>query len=205
LIKGLKDENGDKVVDMQGIKYIAVGFYKNLLGSSNHVFSAEKASRVFQLVKKKFSSSCVAGMSAEVTREEIHRTIFSMSKGKAPGLDGFSIEFFLKAWPVIGEDINLAILEFFTTGKLLRETNSTILTLVPKKCNPETMSDYRPISCCNLVYKFIAKILANRLLSGLDDIISSSQGAFIPNRSIAENNLLAQDLVFDYHTNQGQP
>jgi hypothetical protein len=205
LIKGLKDENGDMVVDMQSIKDIVVGFYKNLLGSSNHVFSAVKVSRVSQLVKRKFSSSCVAGMSAEVAREEIHRTIFSMSKGKAPGPDGFSVEFFLKAWLVIGEDINLAILEFFTIGKLLRETNSTILTLVPKKCNPETMSDYRHISCCNLVYKFIAKILANQLLPGLDDIINPSQGAFIPNRSIAENILLAQELVFDYHKNQGKP
>jgi hypothetical protein len=183
LIKELKDENEVKVDDMQGIKDIVVGFYKNLLGSSDHIFFADKASRVSQSVKRKFSSSCVARMSAEVSREEIHRTIFSMRKGKVPGPDGFSVNFFLKAWPVIGEDVNLAILEFFSARKLLRETNSTILTLVPKKCNPETTSDFWPISFCNLVYKFIAKILTNRLLP--------SQGAFILNRSIAENILLA--------------
>lgn len=81
------------------------------------------------------------------------------------------------------------------SGRLLREVNATILTLVPKKKNPTTMEDYRPISCCNLIYKSITKILANGLLPGLDDIISANQGAFIPKRSIAKNILLAQEAV----------
>lgn len=81
------------------------------------------------------------------------------------------------------------------SGRLLREVNATILTLVPKKKNPTTMEDYRPISCCNLIYKSITKILANGLLLGLDDIISANQGAFIPKRSIAKNILLAQEAV----------
>jgi hypothetical protein len=82
--------------------------------------------------------------------------------------------------------------------------NATI-TLVPKKKNPATMSDYRPISCCNLIYKCITKILANRLLLGLDNIISSNQEAFISKRSISENILLAQELVCDYHKKKDKP
>jgi hypothetical protein len=156
-------------------------------------------------VKRRFSAGCVEGMCADITKEEIRKTIFSMNKENAPGSDGFSAGFFHKAWLVIREEVSLAILEFFSVGKLLNEANSTILTLILKKYNLETMSDYRPISCCNLVYKCIAKILANRLMPGLDDIICSAQGAFIPNRTIAENILLAQELVFDYHRNQGQP
>lgn len=83
--------------------------------------------------------------------------------------------------------------------------NATIITLVPKKSNPTFMRDYRPISCCNLIYKVITKILANRLLLGLDDIVSCNQGAFVPKRSIGENILLAQELVNDYHKNKGSP
>jgi hypothetical protein len=67
------------------------------------------------------------------------------------------------------------------------------------------MGDYRPISCCNLIYKCITKILANRLLPGLDDVVSPNQGAFIPKSSIAKNILLAQELVCDYHKKQGKP
>jgi len=151
LIKVIKDDNGNKVVDMKGIKEVVIGFYMRLLGSSDHHFSEAKASRVSQLVKKKFPPLCVFNMAANVSREEIRKTIFSMNKGKAPGPDGYSASFYHKAWTVIGEDVTDAILEFFSTGKLLKETNATIITLVPKKSNPEVMGDYRPISCCNLV------------------------------------------------------
>jgi hypothetical protein len=96
-------------------------------------------------------------------------------------------------------------LDFFKSGRLLKEVNATILSLVPKIKNPSTMGDYRPISCCNVIYKCVTKILANRLLPGLNEIISPNQGAFIPNRSIAENILLAQELVSDYHKSQGKP
>jgi hypothetical protein len=80
---------------------------------------------------------------------------------------------------------------FFQTGRLLNRVNATILTLIPKKKNPANMGEFRPISCCNIIYKYITKILANRLLPGLDDIISSGQGAFTQRRSISKNILLA--------------
>jgi len=144
-------------------------------------------------------------MRAAVTRAEIKRTIFSMNRNKAPGPDGYSTGFFHKAWPIVENGVAEAILEFFVTGNLLREVNSTIINLVPKKKNPTSMSKYRPISCCNLIYKCITKILANRLLPGLDEVISLNQGAFIPKRSIAENILLAQELVCDYHKDKGKP
>jgi hypothetical protein len=66
------------------------------------------------------------------------------------------------------------------------------------------MGDFKPISYCNIVYKVITKILANQLHPGLNDIVSWNQGAFIPQRSIAENILLAQELVSDYHKSRGK-
>jgi len=95
----------------------------------------------------------------------------------------------------VGEDVTDAVLEFLKYGRLLQGTNATIITLVPKRKNPFSMGDYRPISCCNVVYKCITKILANRLRVGLNDVVSQNQGAFIPGRSIAENILLAQEIV----------
>jgi len=92
-------------------------------------------------------------MNSAVTRSEIQKVVMSMNKSKAPGLDGFSAGFFHKAWLIIGSDVCDAVLEFFNSGLLLKEVNSTILTLVPKKKNASSMGDYRPISCCNIVYK----------------------------------------------------
>jgi hypothetical protein len=117
-----------------------------------------------------------------------------MNPSKAAGPDGFSTGFYQKAWSVIGDDFCEAILEFFIHGKLLKEVNSTILTLIPKKKNASSMGDYRPIACCNVVYKCITKTLANRMMQGLDEVIRSNQGAFIPKRSIAENILWLKRL-----------
>jgi hypothetical protein len=84
--------------------------------------------------------------------------------------------------------------------KLLKEVNATIIiTLVPKNLNPFAMSEFRQISSCNVIYKCITKILVDRLLPGLDEIINPHQTAFIANRSIKENVLLSQKVVKNYH------
>ncbi|KAK0607989.1 hypothetical protein LWI29_023662 [Acer saccharum] len=122
---------------------------------------------------------------------------------KAPGPDGFPIEFFKKAWSIVGRDVIVAIRNFFQYGKLLKAANATIITLVLKKVNPSKMGDFRPISCCNLIYKCITKILANQLVFCLEDLISPNQITFIPNRSIVENVLLAQEVMKNYHKSGG--
>lgn len=94
---------------------------------------------------------------------------------------------------------------FFASGKLLKEVNATILTFVPKKINPFAMGDFKAISCYNILYKCITKILSNRMLHLLGDLIGMNQSAFIHLRNISENILLAQELVRNYHKKAGQP
>lgn len=62
LVKSLKDEHGNTVQDLKQIKQIAVNFYRTLLGTNSHSFSREKADKIFLLIQKKFSSTCIAGM-----------------------------------------------------------------------------------------------------------------------------------------------
>lgn len=64
------------------------------------------------------------------------------------------------------------------TGKLLRQLNHTVLALVPKSHHATEVSDYRPIACCNIVYKLISKVLASRLAVVLEEIIDQAQSAF---------------------------
>ncbi|GKB74189.1 hypothetical protein Tco_0935601 [Tanacetum coccineum] len=70
---------------------------------------------------------------------------------------------------------------------------------------PSKINDYRPISCCNVIYKCISKIITNRIKNGLDDVVSVNQSAFIPGRSISDNILLTQELMHNYHLNRGPP
>lgn len=87
---------------------------------------------------------------------------------------------------------------FFQTGALLIENNTTLITLVPKCLQLGKMTDFRPISCCNIFYKGIAKILANRLKKCPPMIISKNQSAFIKGRRIIDNILLAREIVKEY-------
>lgn len=59
--------------------------------------------------------------------------------------------------------------------------------------------DYRSISCCNVIYKVIYEIIANRLKCILSRFIASTQSAFIKDRLLIVNLLRASELVKDYH------
>lgn len=94
---------------------------------------------------------------------------------------------------------------FFLKGFLPKGLNSTILALVPKTEEAKVMKDYRPISCCNVLYKIISKLIANRLKGVLPKCISLNQSAFIKERLLMENVLLATKIVKDYHREDISP
>lgn len=141
----------------------------------------------------------------EVTEEEIFRVLFAMPSNKSPGPDGFPSEFFKITWPILAHDFTTAVQSVFRFGFLPKGVNSTILALVPKKVDSMEMKDFRPIACCNVLYKVVSKILANRLKQILPRVITENQSAFIKGRLLMENVLLASELVKDYHKDNVSP
>ena len=97
------------------------------------------------------------------------------------------------------------VADFFSSGRMLCKINCTIIALVPKVPNPSSMHDYRPISCCNTTYMFISKVIAARIKRCFPDIICPAQTAFLQGRSIADNILLTQELMKNYHYDFGPP
>ncbi|KAK4384284.1 hypothetical protein Sango_3076200 [Sesamum angolense] len=130
---------------------------------------------------------------------DFFQAFFDIEEDKAPGPDGFSSGFFKAAWPVAGEEVSKAIIDFFKTSRLLKQLNATLLTLIPKVQTPHSVAEFRPISCCNVVYKVISKIIVSRIREILDLLISPSQHAFVPGRLISDNILLAQELFSGYN------
>jgi hypothetical protein len=138
---------------------------------------------------------------AVFTKEEISSALHQMPPNKAPGPDGFSAAFFQHNWPAIQGEVSDAILHFLNIGQLEPRINCTNIALVPKLKNPANVSDFRPIGLCNVLYKMVSKVLANRLKEVLPSVISSNQSAFIPGRLITDNVLAAYETLHTMHTN----
>ncbi|GJV20379.1 RNA-directed DNA polymerase, eukaryota, reverse transcriptase zinc-binding domain protein [Tanacetum coccineum] len=121
---------------------------------------------------------------------------------KAPKPDGYTSRFYKTTWSIVGKEVSQAMREFVNTGKLLGEVNATLISLVPKIPIPGKVTDFRPIACCNVMYKCISKIMTNRLKGVLGKLVNENQSAFISGRQITYNILLAQELFRGYNRKQ---
>ncbi|XP_043694348.1 uncharacterized protein LOC122645066 [Telopea speciosissima] len=86
-----------------------------------------------------------------------------------------------------------------------REVKLSLLTLVSKGDAPSTFNDYRPIAISSFIYRFIAKLLANRINKVMHKLVGVSQTAFMEGRHIEDNVLLCQELLYGYHSSKGMP
>jgi hypothetical protein len=136
----------------------------------------------------------------ELTVEEVGIALNQMSPMKAPGPDGFSVEFYQKNWASIGVEVSNVVIHVLNNGCLNKDINSTYIALIPKIANPNCVTEFRPINLCNVFYKLVAKTLANRLKNVLPDIISPNQSAFIPGCLITDNVLAAYETLHTMHT-----
>ena len=88
-----------------------------------------------------------------------------------------------------------AVLTCLNTGSIRPSINCTFITLIPKVKSPVRVSDYHPIALCNILYKLISKVLANRFKNFLPSIISESQSAFQSCKAISDNILVAFETL----------
>ncbi|KAJ9536668.1 hypothetical protein OSB04_un000141 [Centaurea solstitialis] len=155
--------------------------------------------------QNKLSLTDALFMIRPITDSDIRDAMFQIGTDKAPGSDGFTSQFFRAAWGIVGRDVTVAIHNFFYRGRLAKELNHTLICLLPKTPNASSVSDFRPISCCSVLYKCISKVVVNRMKPFLDGLVDRSQSAFIPGRRIVDNILMAHELVVGYHLNVGEP
>lgn len=135
--------------------------------------------------------------------EEIKAVFFKLNPNKAPGPDGLTSAFYKASWEIIGPEVLSAIRNFFATNFLPATANSTILSLVPKFPGATKITDFRPISCLNTIYKVISRLLVKRLKPLLSTLILPSQTEFVKGRLLVENTTFAGELVNGYHKNKG--
>ena len=109
--------------------------------------------------------------------------------------------FFQKLWGITVGEIFRSVKEFFSADILDARLNQTNICLIPKTDRPCEMTEFRPISLCNVSYKIISKIMSKRLKFFLPTLISETQSAFVAKRLITDNILVAQEVFHALRTN----
>ncbi|XP_041024388.1 uncharacterized protein LOC121264998 [Juglans microcarpa x Juglans regia] len=190
-ISKIVDDTGKTISDQKQIGESFTQFFKGLFATSN----PKQMEDVINTVKRKVTPQMNEALIAPFRKEEVEEAVFQMGPYKSPGPDGYGACFYQKYWSVIGEDVSDAILDFMHSDHGMEDINFTYLVMIPKCSNPVNITDFRPISLCNVLYKIITKMLANRLKQILPFIISQNQCAFVPGRLISDNILAAYETL----------
>lgn len=198
----LLGKNGEIFSTRDSIIEHVLSFYGDLLGSTQVVLPINSPVLNSGPLATTAMNNFLLG---HISSGEVKAAVFSMNDFKSPGPDGMNPCFYKKGWSVIGQLVVEAVQEFQCSVKLLKQINATVVTLIPKIANPSMLTDFRPISCCNVIYKVITKVLANRLKPIMPDIIDCSQSAFIAGRDIFQNICLAQELIRGYNRKNISP
>lgn len=144
-------------------------------------------------------------LDAPILDDEIKNALFHIGDDKAPGPDGFYAAFFKSNWDLVERDFLQAAQEFFNSGKFLKQFNHAALALIPKSKHAPEAKDFKPISCCNVFYKTISKVIANKLAKVVPNIIDPAQCAFLEDRIMSDHVLLAQQLIRNYGRKSSSP
>lgn len=198
-IREIRREDGCVVLTHLEIKAEAERFFSGLLNKTPENYQGATSEDLEQLLTFRCTEEDCRELEKDVTEEEIRKVLFAMPSNKTSGPDGYPCEFFKQSWSVLAHDFTVSVQSVFRYGFMPKGVNSTVLALVPKKLDSMEMRDFRPIACCNVLYKVVSKIIANRLKVILPRIITANQSAFIQGRLLMENVLLASELVRGYH------
>ena len=202
-IFSIQNTTGEVVEGFDKVGDVLLSYYKDLLGQT-------------PLHRQKLDAS-ILSLGALLNQEqqidlckpfsdlEIKEAMFSIPNHKSPGPDGFSSGFFKSSWNHTGPMVCGIVRRFLLTGHMPLFLSATKLIVLPKVTHPQKASDFRPISCCNVLYKVISKLLCSRLKVALPYLINQCQGAFVPGREIIFNVLICQDLARGYNRKHISP
>ncbi|KAL0413324.1 UNVERIFIED_CONTAM: hypothetical protein Sradi_1534100 [Sesamum radiatum] len=190
-IKKIRDCSRREIEGVEGIRQVISDYFGSIFMSTCP--SEEAMREVLGSLEGRVSRAMNKELIRTFTSEEITQAINQMHPLKSPGPDGMTAIFYQNFWSIVGPDVCSCIVDFLNGGDFNSLLNFTQLVLIPKCPNPVDMTNFRPISFCNVLYKLASKVLANCLKPFLDAIISMSQLAFAPGRLITDNVLIVMN------------
>ena len=192
-ISALRDKDGSIVSSPADLCLSFSSFYSSLFTSSptDPVAQQELLSNVSSTLSPGQALECEGSL----TVDEYHKALIGMAHRKAPGLDGFPMEFYVKFWSVLGPDLVDVLNSCYRSGSLSLSQRRGIITLTFKKGDRLDARNWRPISLLNVDYKIAARAIAGRLLKVIHLVVDKDQTCGVPGRYIGENVAFLRDVV----------
>lgn len=137
-------------------------------------------------------------MDRPFTAQEFLDALKDLNKGKTPGTDGITPEFYQTFWEQLKDEFLESIEHSLDIGSFTDQQRTGVITLVPKKdMDRRLLTNWRPITLLNTDIKILSKALAKRIQSCIREVVSEDQTGFIRTRSITSNLLTIQSII-DY-------
>ncbi|CAN1164551.1 Transposon TX1 uncharacterized 149 kDa protein [Linum perenne] len=193
-ITRLKDSEGNWVEDDKRLMKLAVDFFALLFTEEGINATDSPPTNVAKITEIQKST-----INLPFRRKGILNAVKEMGSLKAPGKDLFHPIFFQKCWDTVGKDLVEFVQRVFVFPEAIRTVNDTIIALIPKVGNPTTISQFRPISLCNVAYKTVAKCIAHRMKGLMPNLVHPTQTSFVPGRHIIDNIIVVQEVVHTMH------
>jgi hypothetical protein len=159
MVKGLVDDQGIRHEDIETMCGMVKEYFGNLF--TREVQAVDDL--VLNDVDKRVSADMNQLLLAPFSREEVKKALFSIGDLKAPGPDGLHAVFFKRFWGMLEDDLIDEVLVAIQNATIPTGWNDTTIVMIPKVDNPDKVTQFRPISLCNVVYKIISKMLSHRL------------------------------------------
>jgi hypothetical protein len=194
MIHSLDQEEGEIKGQSDLMKYIT-NFYKQLFGppppENDFTLNLEGIAMLSEAEKER--------LIRPIEMEELKKVVFGMENNKAPGPDGFPVEFYKHFWYLIKDNLMELITDFMKRKIRVERLNYGVITLIPKCKEARMIQKFRPICLLNVSFKIITKILMERLAEVIEVLIALNQTAFIKNRYIMEGVVTMHEFLNSIH------
>lgn len=196
IIAEVRDSTGNTTSDQMAINNQFKSFYEELYSAT--ATDNSNSVEFFQSIQlPKLSAEDTSSLEGDISEAEINQAIKSMKVGKAPGPDGFPIEFYKAFYKQLSPMLRKVYAEALQLGSLPPTMSQAVISVLLKDGRDPAMCDsYRPISlvCCD--NKILAKVLALRLEKVLPNIIHPDQTGFVKGRQSFENLRRLYNIIY---------
>ena len=158
-IQGMKNNDGIWMEEKEDIIEMTTNYFDGLFNAG----TCPQIDECLNIVPHRVTLDMQQILSSEFIADKIKGALFQMGPTKAPRPDGMNALFYQKFWHVMGDSVIAAMLDYLNSGVMIPEINHANIVLIPKVNLLEKMSDFGSISLCNVIYKIISKVLANKL------------------------------------------